>query len=684
MAARIYACFLAASLIAVDALPVFAATGPGEPAVDKIHAMEEDVSDKEILSMEGTEAGDAIGPEEDSPGPQVAPEEGTGSQDGRKDPQNAPTGEVQRTPGSQPEPGLFDGTEPRQELFSIPEQKEGQETASGLQENSDGLLYLNGTPYSGYYMDSAGILYVVANGTAEPKTGAVAAGTEYYSVSANGKMTLQKQAFFVEGKAYAGYYMDSSGTLYTVANGAAEAKTGMVGAGTEYYSYPARKVMALTAQTVFVAGKLYTGYCRDSAGILYVAANGIAEPETGTVDAGAEYYNFSSNKTEVLPAQALFVEGKLYTGYYLGPDKKLYYAKKGRCSLKTGAVKAGTNYYSYRAKKFLQLKKQTLYVKGKVYTGYYMGQSKNMYRVKNGTRTLITGTVKAGAKYYSYRAKKFLKLKKQTLYVKGKVYTGFYMGKPGNMYDVKNGTRTLVTGMLEAGTKYYSYNAKKARKLPRQALYVRGKIYSGYYLDPEDKMNSVSEGTCTLVNTALNAGTKYYSYHAKRTLSLPQMTVYVYGKAMEGMSPESLATLQRAQAVVASITNEGMAKEEKLRACFEFVKTYRGGRPRIPNYTGMDWPVVYANDMFVNDGKGNCFSYAAAFAYMAKAIGYEEVYACHGGGHGWAEVDGLIYDPERNKFDPSFHYYGVSYDEKTKVDYKGSIAAGQPWMHVKI
>ncbi len=325
----------------------------------------------------------------------------------------------------------------------------------------------------------------------------------------------------------------------------------------------------------------------------------------------------------------IYLDGVLYTGYYLGPDKKLYYAKKGGCTLKTGTVKAGVQYYSYPAKKFLQIKKQALYVKGKVYTGFYMSKAKKMYRAKKGART-------------------------------------------------------LVTGILEAGTKYYGSNAQKTRKLPKQTLYVKGKLYSGYYLDPDNKMYSVKKGACTLANTALNAGTKYYSHNAKRTRTLPQMTVYIYGKAMKGMSPESLATLQRAQAVVASITDEGMAKEEKLRACFEFVKTYQGGWPRVPHYKGMDWPVVYANDMFVNDGKGNCFSYAAAFAYMAKALGYEEVYACHSGGHGWAEIGGLIYDPERNKFDPGFHYYGVSYDEKTKVDYKGGIAAGHPWMRIKI
>ncbi len=269
MAARICACLLAASLIAVDALPAFAAGGAGEPAAEKMRAMEEDVSGKEMISIEGTETGDAAEPEEKNPAQDIA-EEGAGSQDAPesgKEPQNAPAGEesknlpvseepkdapvgeelknlpvgeepkdapasgepknlpvseepkdapvsegMQNVPESQQGPqetsgaesgqqgtseeasGLLDGIGTRQELFSIPEQKEGQEISSGVQENSSGLLYLDGKPYSGYYIDSSGILYAVTNGTAEPKTGTVAAGTEYYSNPSRKVMAFPAQA----------------------------------------------------------------------------------------------------------------------------------------------------------------------------------------------------------------------------------------------------------------------------------------------------------------------------------------------------------------------------------------------------------------------------------------------------------------------------------------------------------
>ena len=155
------------------------------------------------------------------------------------------------------------------------------------------------------------------------------------------------------------------------------------------------------------------------------------------------------------------------------------------------------------------------------------------------------------------------------------------------------------------------------------------------------------------------------------------------GKALK-VATASDRTLFRAFGEVAKATKPNMTKAEKLRACFDYCKTaYDECRPRTPHYTGIDWPVIYANDMFVN-GSGNCCSYAAAFAYLAKAIGYENVYACNSGGHGWAEVDGLIYDPEWSKIQNSYTYYALSYYTPTDVSYRQAISPGLPWMHVKI
>ena len=137
-----------------------------------------------------------------------------------------------------------------------------------------------------------------------------------------------------------------------------------------------------------------------------------------------------------------------------------------------------------------------------------------------------------------------------------------------------------------------------------------------------------------------------------------------------------------AKEAVAKCTNDGMTKEQKLRAAFDYLKNNYIEGIRRGDYREMDWPVVYGKDLLI-DGKGDCFSYGAAFAYMAKIIGYEESYACNSGGHGWAEVEGKIYDPEWSRHSSNYSYFGMSYDEPCDVGYKGAIGSAS-WMHVAV
>ena len=126
---------------------------------------------------------------------------------------------------------------------------------------------------------------------------------------------------------------------------------------------------------------------------------------------------------------------------------------------------------------------------------------------------------------------------------------------------------------------------------------------------------------------------------------------------------------------VAACTESGMSREDKLRACFDYIKEhYLEGVLHDPpySYEEEDWPVVYANDLFVY-GKGDCYSYGAAYAYMARAIGYEEAYAVNSGGHGWAEVENRTYDPEWSMHSNNYSYYAMSYDEECDVPYAFAI-----------
>ena len=60
--------------------------------------------------------------------------------------------------------------------------------------------------------------------------------------------------------------------------------------------------------------------------------------------------------------------------------------------------------------------------------------------------------------------------------------------------------------------------------------------------------------------------------------------------------------------------------------------------------------------------QGDCVSYAAAFAYLANAVGMKKVYVICSGGHGWAEIGGKVYDPDWALVSSVDSYFAMSYD----------------------
>ena len=157
----------------------------------------------------------------------------------------------------------------------------------------------------------------------------------------------------------------------------------------------------------------------------------------------------------------------------------------------------------------------------------------------------------------------------------------------------------------------------------------------------------------------------------------------IEGKATK-VESDTDKTLNLALKAVASCTDSKMTREEKLRKCFDYIKTsYLEGVRHDPPYTEMDWPIVYANDIYVY-GKGDCYSYGAAYAYMGKAIGYTEVYACNSGGHGWAEIEGKYYDPEWDIHHNEYNHFGVAPEDPCDVNYSGTLVMGNSWMRIKI
>lgn len=288
---------------------------------------------------------------------------------------------------------------------------------------------------------------------------------------------------------------------------------------------------------------------------------------------------------------------------------------------------------------------------------YFLKYGKQKGRMAVGWKTID------GVRYYFETDQK----------TRGQMATGWKTIGGGRYYFLKSGKkrgRTASGWLTIDGVKYYfMVNGKNAGQMATGWKTIKGKQY---YFAP-------SGGSAGQVTTGWKIFGRNCCYFGKNGVLNPKKTV---NSSRPGDSTGSAATktLRRAKAIVAQITTDVMTKEQKLRACFEYVMKYPGRRPRTPHYYGMDWPVVYANDMFL-DGSGNCFSYAAAFAYLAKACGYTNVYACNDTGHGWTEINGLIYDPEEYR-NTQHKYYGTSYS--LVPGYRRGLSYGQAFAHVKI
>ncbi|MCQ2508535.1 MAG: hypothetical protein MJ097_07105 [Dorea sp.] len=142
------------------------------------------------------------------------------------------------------------------------------------------------------------------------------------------------------------------------------------------------------------------------------------------------------------------------------------------------------------------------------------------------------------------------------------------------------------------------------------------------------------------------------------------------GKAsLTSEAKKKLTVLVKAQKLVEANTKPLMTTSEKLKAMWKVIIKYKYlGSPAF-NSKG-SWDVTYAKAMFT-DKHGSCYHYAAAFAYLANAVGCKDCKAVSSGGHGWAEVNGYIYDPSWQNVDGANHSY-------YRVDPKLSGKGGRP------
>ncbi len=224
------------------------------------------------------------------------------------------------------------------------------------------------------------------------------------------------------------------------------------------------------------------------------------------------------------------------------------------------------------------------------------------------------------------------------------------------------GTKGAATGSDTVATKgewvvknqrtYYQIDGKKQKGLQR----INGKTY---FFDSRGIQRTgwqKLEGDFYFFEIA--NGKKGYM---KTSTKINGITLKKNGKAkLTKNSTEKLEVLIKANKIVEKVTKPGMSKSEKLKKCYQYAMKqfqYRGS-PKF--YKTSKWELDYALDMF-DEGHGSCYAYGAAMAFLANAVGYEDCYAISSGGHGWAEIDGNVYDISWELVDKKHTYYALSY-----------------------
>ena len=96
------------------------------------------------------------------------------------------------------------------------------------------------------------------------------------------------------------------------------------------------------------------------------------------------------------------------------------------------------------------------------------------------------------------------------------------------------------------------------------------------------------------------------------------------------MTASSRKLYKLVRQTVNKLVTNAMTKEQKLRTCYKYLcsSVFKYVTKRPFSYK-KDWRVTYGYEMFTTHS-GVCYNFAAAFAYMARFIGYKDVKAIAG------------------------------------------------------
>ena len=421
------------------------------------------------------------------------------------------------------------------------------------------------------------------------------------------------------------------------------------------------------------------GWMQDADGSWYYYKSVNAAPSKGWIKLHKTWYyldpadngkmkigKFSDGKATYIAANS----GAMYAKQWVKLDSDWYYASASG-ALKSGWQKSGGKWYWLQADQdgamatsaWITDKNKRYYVDGKgvMKTGWIKADEGWYYANKSGAVNQ-NGWVKSGSKWYWLQGdKQGLMAADQWITDKNKRY---YL----------SGSGVMATKWIHIGDDWFYANKSGAQQ--------NGWVKSGskWYWLQADKQGLM------LTNALQTIGDKQYSFDsngAMRTNAVVDLDNNKVGYATSSGAIASVGVKEDGKLVLRNAQGAPLTGWQKLRAAFNHIRDdFREYNPRIPHMKSVGWETVYADDIFVRRG-GNCLSCAAAMAFMAKAAGYENVYACNSGGHGWAEVDGLVYDPEWTRHNAG-NYFARPYSQSGGPSYASAISSGQAWMRVAI
>ncbi len=210
--------------------------------------------------------------------------------------------------------------------------------------------------------------------------------------------------------------------------------------------------------------------------------------------------------------------------------------------------------------------------------------------------------------------------------------------------------------MVKSGSYYYAYNAKGQKYSVSSPKIV--KIKKSYYC-VYDKKGRVKRNAWFIVKGKL--------YRAKSNGKLIVNGSYDgISFNSKGVAKSSLNTRLKIKAMQIA-----QSKGYNLYACFRYVAyggfTYASKYPTLRS----GWTRTTAYDMLMTR-RGNCYSFACAFAALAKECGYSPVVVCgrisgsrDGAADGltrhcWVSINGRFYDPEGEYAGFARGYYGAA------------------------